>query len=143
MFIAPHHFVWRMKISDLDECVLDAERAFRKALPYMDLEGMYQTCVENIDNNNVLLIRTEHAFGCATIDITHYEPRPWVHEQWVFGPVWEVISLVREMIAWRDRIGAFRFTVGSLTEHDFAIIARRLGPHTKIESYNFDAEENQ
>jgi hypothetical protein len=141
MFIAPHHRVRRMTVADLDECKMQAEHAFRKALPYMDLQGMYDVCVENVDNMNVLLIRTDHAFGCANIDMTHFEPRPWVHEQWVFGPVWEVIALIREMMLWRDRIGAFRFTIGSLTEHDFAVIARRLGPHTKVQSYNFDAEE--
>lgn len=143
MFLEPRHHPRKMSISDLDECFEKGEIAFRKAFPYMDLPPMKKICLENIDNVNVLLIRTEHAFGMATIEMTLYEPRPWVHEQWVHGPVWEVISILREMIAWRDRIGAFRFTVGSLTEHDFAIIARRLGAHKNVPSYNFDSECSQ
>ncbi len=132
--------VRHMKAEDLQECFDAGEKHMREYFPYADRDAMQQACLENIDEVNVLLIRTDHAFGCAVIHTSMIDPRPWVREEWVWGEVWEVVSILREMIAWRDRIGAFRFTFGSLTPYNFAGIARYLKLTSITDAYNFDAE---
>jgi len=136
-----HQRVRRMTAKDIGECMIKAEPRFREWFPYMDLQAMHDTCVANIDELNVLLIRTDNAFGCVTVDSTMQEPRLWAREEWAFGEVWEVVSIFKEMLAWSRRIGAFRFTFGSLTRYDFKPIAKRLGKFNVIEAYNFELEE--
>jgi hypothetical protein len=133
--------VRRMTLADVDECAVKGQAVFARSFPYLDIDMLRTAVIQHIDEPNVLLIRTANAFGCATLDQTMQEPRLWVKEEWVFGPVWETISIFREMIAWRDRIGAFRFTFGSLTEYDVKPIAKYLGKFSIIEAYNFDAED--
>jgi hypothetical protein len=132
--------VRQMTIQDIPIALENAERLLRPHFPYFEGPAMMRACIAHIDEPNVLLIRTDNAFGCATIHEDMMDPRPWVREEWVFGEVWEVVSLLREMIAWRDRIGAFRFTFGSLTPHYFGGIARYLGLTSITEAYNFDAK---
>jgi hypothetical protein len=133
--------VRKMTREDIPLALAEAEIRLREHFPYFDGPSMLRACIANIDEPNVLLIRTDHAFGCASLHQDMMDPRLWVREEWVFGEVWGVVSCLREMIAWRDRVGAFRFTFGSLTPHNFAGIAKYLGLTSITEAYNFDAED--
>lgn len=135
--------VRKMTIADLDECFEKGVPRFQKWFPHMDHKAMKEACAANIDEMGVLLIRTNNAFGCATVDSTMQEPRLWVKEEWVFGPVWEATSIFREMMEWGKRIGAFRFSFGSVTEYDVKPIAKYLGEFSVIEAYTFNLEPNR
>lgn len=132
--------VRKMTATDLSECLYRGESVFKEWFPYMDAQAMYRACLANVDEPNVLLIRTDDAFGCATVDQTLQEPRLWVKEEWVFGPVWQATAIFREMLAWSRRIGAFRFTFGSITRFDVKPIAKRLGAFSVIEAYTFELD---
>lgn len=137
----PRRRVRQMNALDLKECLERGEPVFKKWFPDMDAVAMYDVCLKNVDDPRVMLIRTDDAFGCATIDCSLQDPRLSVEEQWVFGPAWQVLSLLKEMIAWRDRLGAHRFAFGTLTDERVKILAKRLGKFKVIESWCFDVED--
>ncbi len=132
-----------MSETDLAECVERGRHVYLKYYPYVDIEAMRQACLANWDSPSLFMVRTDDAFGMATIDMTMTEPRPWAREQWAFslGGPWQLISIYRAMLAWAERVGAFRFTFGSSTEYDLSDIARRLGPHVVRKTYDFEIME--
>lgn len=132
--------VRRMTAADLGECLRVGEPVFRKYWPHMDATAMLAACLANLDNETVFMMRCGHAFGVAVVETTLFEPRPWVKEQWVFGlrSPWEVLAIYRAMMLWGVQVGAFRFTFGSLTDHDVEPFAKHLGEHSVHKSFTFE-----
>jgi hypothetical protein len=126
--------VRRVTEADLDELIPPSIPQFQKRWPNLTEETTYVFCKSLLGTNQALLVRTDNAWGAATVARPFFEPQAIVSERWVAsirpatkGLSSEPLAIYHAIRDWAKAIGAAEWTFGESTGADLTVIAREMG----------------
>lgn len=128
--------VRRVVEAELESLVLKSFDAFKERFPRATAEGWYRWCVPLLADNRFRFVRTDNAWGAASVVSTFFEPLA-VHELWVCRldkASHDPILLYQDFEAWGKSLGAYELRIGSM-QGDIAAFAQRIGADIKMTSY--------
>lgn len=118
----------RITLDDFPDCFAIA----RSCYPPFDERSMYDWAVKAIHSPSTIAIRSNDAFGLATVAGIAWEPSE-LHGSQLFlavrgKAVWQACKLVKTMRDWAiDVMGAVDYQFGEATGMRMDIIAKRIG----------------
>jgi hypothetical protein len=124
----------RVVETDLDELIPPSIPLFQKRWPNLTAETTYVFCRSLISTNQALLIRTDNAWGAATVARPFFEPQGIVSERWVAsirpaakGLSSEPLAIYHAIRDWAKAIGAAEWAFGESTGADLSVVAKEMG----------------
>lgn len=128
--------VRRVVEAELESLVLKSFDAFKERFPRATAEGWYRWCAPLLADNRFRFVRTDNAWGAASVVSTFFEPLA-VHELWMCRlekSSHDPILLYQDFEAWGKSLGAYELRIGSM-QGDIAAFAQRIGADIKMTSY--------
>ena len=128
--------VRRVVEAELESLVLKSFDAFKERFPRATAEGWYRWCAPLLADNRFRFVRTDNAWGAASVVSTFFEPLA-VHELWMCRlekSSHDPILLYQDFEAWGKSLRAYELRIGSM-QGDIAAFAQRIGADIKMTSY--------
>lgn len=128
--------VRRVEFAELDGLIAKSFDAFKERFPRASAEGWYQWVAQLLSDNRFRFVRTDNAWGAATVVSTFFEPLA-VQELWMCRldkSSHDPILLYQNFEAWGKSLGAYELRIGSM-QGDIAAFAQRIGANIKMTSY--------
>lgn len=128
--------VWAVEKEDVEECVQIAASRYAD----IDINGSLTWGYSNLNNERLILIRTENIVMATVLQRYFYKPKELTANT-IFlcarrGNYFkELLFIVKATINIAQQRGATRFGLNSTTEVDFEPLAKRLGLNIKIPGY--------
>lgn len=118
----------RITLDDFPDCFAIADACY----PAFDKTAMWKWAIHAIHSPNFIGVRTDDAFGFASVSGIIWNPAERHGSQMFLGvrdnAVWQAVKIVRTMAEWCTEImGAEDYHFGEATGMRMDIIAKRVG----------------
>ncbi len=124
----------RIGEADIDELCRSGAALFKKRFPRLEPERLAYYIRANMNSNDVQLLRTDHAWGCARIIRSFYEPEAVVQIEWVAkitNSLSDPLALYTAFDRWARAIKARELRFGTMTDTSVDVFAKRLNANKK------------
>jgi hypothetical protein len=132
--------IWKVGEAELEGLCEKSVPLMKDEFPRLEVRRMVNFLRSSMGDNRSKLIRTEHAWLCATIVQTFLEPEPVVtttilcsfdsrkgDAQW----------LVKEAIAWAKSLRAVKFVLSNdVVNYDVELVGKKLGLVEEFSSFS-------